>query len=144
MNYNNMYPYPMNPSMGYPQQGMTGFGAQPYPVPAVPSGTTLPATSGSLVPGLLPTEESYIENILRLNLGKVATIYMTFENNAEWNAKVFKGVLEAAGRDHIIISDTRTGMRYLLLMVNLDYITFDEELNYNLPFGSLGIPAGGR
>ena len=41
-------------------------------------------------------EESYIENILRLNLGKIATVYMTFENNNQWNAKVFKGRLEAA------------------------------------------------
>lgn len=110
-------------------------------VPSVPSGGAIQApftsgTQGVNVPGLLPVEESYIENILRLNLGKVATIYMTFENNSQWNAKVFKGKLEAAGRDHIIISDPRTGERFLLLMVNLDYITFDEELNYDLPFGS--------
>ncbi|MFV9510344.1 spore coat protein GerQ [Tepidibacillus sp. LV47] len=85
------------------------------------------------IPGQLPIEESYIENILRLNLGKIATIYMTFENNKEWNAKVFRGRLEAAGKDHIIISDPETGKRYLLLMVNLDYITFDEELNYVPP-----------
>jgi spore germination protein Q len=88
------------------------------------------------VPGMLPAEQSYIENILRLNRGKAATVYMTFENNAEWNAKVFRGVIEAAGRDHIIISDPQTGKRYLLLMVYLDYITFDEELNYDYPFGS--------
>jgi len=81
-------------------------------------------------------EESYVENILRMNLGKVATLYMTYENNSEWNAKIFKGILEAAGRDHIIISDPVTGKRYLLLMLNLDYITFDEPLNYTLPFGS--------
>ncbi|HEY0828577.1 MAG TPA: spore coat protein GerQ, partial [Bacilli bacterium] len=80
--------------------------------------------------GTMGMEESYIENILRLNLGKVATIYMTFENNSQWNAKVFKGRLEAAGRDHIIISDPQSGRRELLLMVNLDYITFDEPLNY--------------
>lgn len=105
-----------------------------------------PTASGSLIagaggqqtappetPGMLPMEQSFIENILRLNLGKVATIYMTFENNSEWNAKIFRGVLEAAGRDHIIISDPQTGMRYLLLMVNLDYITFDEPLNYTYP-----------
>ncbi|HEX7057438.1 MAG TPA: spore coat protein GerQ, partial [Bacilli bacterium] len=85
-------------------------------------------------PGHLPIEESYIENILRLNLGKIATIYMTFENNTQWNAKVFKGKLEAAGRDHIIISDPQTGVRTLLLMVNLDYITFEGELNYTYPF----------
>ncbi|MBM6616813.1 spore coat protein GerQ [Bacillus suaedaesalsae] len=84
------------------------------------------------VPGMLPLEQSYIENILRLNKGKLATVYMTFENNRE----VFKGIVEAAGRDHIILSDPQTGMRYLLLMVYLNYITFDEELAYEYPFGS--------
>lgn len=145
-------PYPM-PNGGYaygaPLQpnGYPGM-QQAYPMPRqmppqVAAGTTIPTagpSGGIQVPGLLPVEESYIENILRLNLGKVATIYMTFENNSEWNAKVFRGVLEAAGRDHIIISDPQTGRRYLLLMVNLDYITFDEELNYDLPYGQS--PAG--
>jgi spore germination protein Q len=87
-------------------------------------------------PGQLPIEQSFIENILRLNRGKVGTFYMTYENNSEWNAKVFKGVIEAAGRDHIIISDPQTGMRTLLLMVNLDYVTFNEQLNYSPAFGS--------
>lgn len=106
-------------------------------VPMIPAGTPI-APSGTSAPGSFSAgnvEESYIENILRLNLGKTATIYMTFENNAEWNAKIFKGKLEAAGRDHIIISDPETGRRYLLLMVNLDYITFDEPLNYFYPPG---------
>nr|WP_225948345.1 spore coat protein GerQ [Paenibacillus sp. OAS669] len=84
--------------------------------------------------GILPIEQSYIENILRLNLGKTGTFYMTYENNSEWNAKIFRGRIEAAGRDHIIISDPKTGMRFLLLMVNLDYVTFDEELQYTYPF----------
>lgn len=74
-------------------------------------------------------EESYIENILRLNKGKLGTFYFTFENNREWNAKIIKGYIEAAGRDHIIISDP-TGKRYLMLMIYLDYVTFDEEINY--------------
>jgi spore germination protein Q len=86
-------------------------------------------------PGQLPIEQSYIENILRLNKGKVATVYMTFENNEKWNAKVFKGIIEAAGRDHIILSDPQTGKRYLLLMVYVNYVTFDEEINYFYPYG---------
>ncbi|WP_240628696.1 spore coat protein GerQ [Bacillus salacetis] len=93
------------------------------------------------LPGQLPLEESYIENILRLNKGKVATVYMTFENNREWNAKVFKGIIEAAGRDHLVLSDPQTGMRYLLPMIYLDYITFDEEIEYEYPFGSGAGPA---
>ncbi|WP_051827357.1 spore coat protein GerQ [Metabacillus indicus] len=84
--------------------------------------------------GMLPLEESYVENILRLNRGKVATIYMTFENSKEWNSKIFKGVIEAAGRDHIILSDPKTSKRYLLLTIYLDYITFDEEIAYYYPY----------
>lgn len=134
--------YPKMPWPAYPQAQLSGMmmpATQPMPVmqgmpPAVPSGVTM-TPSGATMPAL-PSEESYVENILRMNLGKVATLYMTYENNSEWNAKIFKGVLEAAGRDHIIVSDPATGMRYLLLMINLDYITFDGPLNYTLPFGS--------
>jgi spore germination protein Q len=101
-------------------------------LPAVPSGAGITPTGGSIV--TVPQEESYVENILRLNRGKMATVYMTFENNSQWNAKVFRGILEAAGRDHLILSDPSTGIRYLLLMVNLDYITFDGPINYEYPF----------
>lgn len=101
--------------------------------PAIAAGATIQSPQGTV--GQVTDEESYVENILRMNLGKQATIYMTFENNNQWNAKIFSGILEAAGRDHIIISDPKTGLRYLLLMVNLDYITFPEELTYSLPFG---------
>lgn len=80
---------------------------------------------------MLPTEQSYIENILRLNKGKTATVYMTFDGDQH---KTFKGIVEAAGRDHIILSDKDTGKRYVLLMVYLDYITFDEKINYSYPF----------
>ena len=78
-------------------------------------------------------EQSYIENILRLNLGKEVTVYMNFENS-QYGSKVFKGRLEAAGKDHIIISEPQTGIRYLLLSIYLDYITFDEEINYYYPY----------
>ncbi|MBD0383475.1 spore coat protein GerQ [Paenibacillus sedimenti] len=131
------YPYPTYPTPTQP--AITPIPA-PTPAPGVPAAA--PTGVATFIPGpgqgQLPMEESFIENILRLNLGKMATLYMTYENNSEWNAKIFKGRLEAAGRDHIIISDPTTGMRFLLLMVNLDYITFDEELNYYYPF------AGGK
>lgn len=78
-------------------------------------------------------EQSYIENILRLNLGKIVSVYMNFENS-QWGSKVFKGRLEAAGKDHIIISDIQSETRYLLLSIYLDYITFDEEINYYYPY----------
>lgn len=144
--YRNGTPYPNYPGHMQMPMGVPQTGHYPPP-PNTPSGSYIPGTPGGqtagpqAAPGLLPIEQSYIENILRLNLGKMATIYMTYENNSEWNAKIFKGRLEAAGRDHIIISDPKTGMRYLLLMVNLDYITFDEELKYTYAYGN---PLPGR
>lgn len=115
--------------------GMTGQGMVP---PQVNSGSMMSPTGNVAQAPPLQFEQSYIENILRLNLGKTGTFYMTYENNKEWNAKVFKGKLEAAGRDHIIISDP-SGMRIVLLMVNLDYATFNEPLVYQYP-GVFGNP----
>ncbi|MBU5211256.1 spore coat protein GerQ [Bacillus sp. Gen3] len=85
---------------------------------------------------MLPPEQSYIENILRLNKGKLVTLHATFENNREWNAKIFKGIIEAAGRDHVILSDPQSGERNLIPMVYVDYITFSEEIEYEYPFGA--------
>nr|WP_051287284.1 spore coat protein GerQ [Paenibacillus taiwanensis] len=112
-------------------QPQPGFTQQTMVPPQVPSGGFMTPT-GAVLPNT-NFEQSYVENILRLNLGKVGTFYMTYENNSEWNAKIFRGVVEAAGRDHIIISDPMTGQRIILLMVNLDYVTFDEPLVYQYP-----------
>ncbi|WP_232101877.1 spore coat protein GerQ [Paenibacillus sp. URB8-2] len=126
----------MSSGMPVGGSGMPVGGSAP---PQVTSGSPM-TPSGAVVPTPQPVfEQSYIENILRLNLGKVGTFYMTYENNSQWNAKIFKGVLEAAGRDHIIISDPSTGQRIMLLMVNLDYATFDQPLTYQYP-GVIGAP----
>lgn len=80
--------------------------------------------------GMLPFEMSFIENILRLNRGKVGTFYFTYENNPEWPAMVYRGRIEEAGRDHIIIYNPEQNKSYLLLMVNLDYVEFDGPIEY--------------
>ena len=79
------------------------------------------------------TEESYIENIIRLNRGKLGTFYMTYSDSNEWRDRVYRGVIEAAGVDHIIISDPRDGKRYVLLNIYLDWVEFNEEINYDYP-----------
>lgn len=83
---------------------------------------------------MISMEQSYVENILRLNKGKLATFYMSFPDSVEWRDKTFTGIIEAAGRDHIIVSDPKTGRWYLLLMLYLDYVDFDEKINYNPEF----------
>ncbi|WP_256702237.1 spore coat protein GerQ [Paenibacillus sp. P32E] len=126
-------------TMGTMGGTMGTMGTMSGPPPQVTSGSPMTPT-GNVVSTTAPVyEQSYIENIFRLNLGKVGTFYFTYENNKDWNAKVYTGVLEAAGRDHIIISDKTTGQRIVLLMVNFDYATFDEPLVYQYP-GTIGNP----
>jgi spore germination protein Q len=121
---------PMQPqSGGMPGGGMAG---------GIPGGGMGGGAAGS-VPGMLPLEQSYIENILRLNKGKLVHVFTTFENNNQWNAKEFVGIIEAAGRDHLILSDPQTGQRYLIPMVHLDYVTFTEEVEYEQQFGGGGM-----
>jgi spore germination protein Q len=81
---------------------------------------------------ILPIEQSFIENILRMNRGKLATFYMSFSDSLEWRDKSFTGIIEQSGRDHIIISDPKTGKWYLLLLIYLDYVVFDEKINYSV------------
>lgn len=112
---------------GMPGQQQTGgmpmHSGPAFSVPVMPLGT-----GQGLLTGVM--EESFIENILRFNKGKVGTFYFTYQGNSRWNAMVYRGRVETAGRDHIIISDPSTGKRYLLLMANLDWVEFDEQINY--------------
>lgn len=77
----------------------------------------------------IPDEQSYIENILRVNKGKKVSIYQSFADANDWKNKVFTGIIEQSGRDHIILSDPTTGKWFLLLMIYVNYIEFDEEIN---------------
>lgn len=101
---------------GYPQQQLQPQQQQPMTPPQIPA-------------TIRRQEESYIENILRLNKGKLGTFYFTFESSKEHNSVVITGYVEAAGRDHVILSD-QNGKRYLMLMIYFDYATFNEEINY--------------
>ncbi|WP_240376269.1 spore coat protein GerQ [Bacillus piscicola] len=106
-----------------------------YPVQQQP--TQQPVNPGVNQPqpgGIPPIEQSYIENILRLNLGKRANVYMTFEGNSNNQSQVFTGIIDEAGRDHIVLRDEERGRWYLLLMVYLDYVVFEESIDYDYPF----------
>lgn len=135
--------YPMNNYPGsYPDARIRSsgiqFASQPagfptampagpsYSVPTVPLGTAQQLLGGAM-------EESFIENILRFNKGKIGTFYFTYQGNKQWNAMVYHGRVETAGRDHLIISDPSSGKRYLLMMANLDWVEFGERINYPSP-----------
>lgn len=80
----------------------------------------------------LPTEQSFVENILRMNKGKKVKAYVSYSDSVEWRDKVFEGIIEQAGRDHLILSDPSTGNWYLILLIYLDYVEFPEKINYGL------------
>ena len=56
---------------------------------------------------------------------------MTFPGSNEWRDKVFDGVLEGAGRDHLVLSDPQTGNWLVLPNIYVDYVEFEESIeNY--------------
>jgi len=105
------------------------------------SNPTFPTNNGATIdspPGninyantSLPMEQSYIENILRLNKGKKVKAYFSYPDSTEWRDRVYDGIIEEAGRDHLIMSDPKTGKWNLLRMIYLDYVEFEEKINYS-------------
>ena len=83
--------------------------------PTFPTNNTNSNTNMTSPPGnysyieSLPMEQSYIENILRLNKGKKVKAYFTYPDANEWRDKVYEGIIEEAGRDHLIMSDPKNG-----------------------------------
>ena len=75
-------------------------------------------------------EQSYIENILRNNIGKKVRVHTSFSDSVEWGDRVFTGIIEHAGRDNLIINDKENNKSYLILMIYLDFVEFDEEITY--------------
>src|SRR4051812_13966123 len=75
------------PPMGQPSFLPPQTGYPSFPPAGAGSGlTTTPGGGGAGgIPGMLPIEQSYIENILRLNKGKLVTVFATFEGNSQWN-----------------------------------------------------------
>ena len=130
--------YYSNPT--YPSLGDAGFQATAMGgIATNPSGNTANISNNMLANtqatnNMLALEQSYIENILRLNRGKLATLYFSYPDSVEWRDRTYTGIIEAAGRDHIIVSDPKNGRWYLLLMIYLNYVDFDEKINYSPDF----------
>ena len=43
-------------------------------------------------------EQSYIENILRLNKGRKVRAYVSYPDSSAWQNKVYEGIIEEAGK----------------------------------------------
>ena len=126
----NYYPtYPNFNDAGFQATAQGGIASMPSSNTNNSSNNTLANVQANN--NMLALEQSYIENILRLNRGKLATLYFSYPDSVEWRDKTYTGIIEAAGRDHIIVSDPNNGRWYLLLMIYLNYVDFDEKINYS-------------
>lgn len=79
----------------------------------------------------IPQEQSYIENILRLNKGKRIKAYVSYPDSSAWQNKVYEGIIEEAGRDHLIIRDNVNNLWYLIRIIYLNYVEFMEPIVYS-------------
>lgn len=82
----------------------------------------------------LSMEQSLIENILRLNKGKKVKAYVSYPDSSAWQNKVYDGIIEEAGRDHLIIKDVSTSSWYLIRLIYLNYVEFEEKIIYVNPY----------
>lgn len=87
----------------------------------------------------MPMEQSYIENILRLNKGKNVKVFVSYPESSAWQNKEYIGIIEEAGKDHLIIKDSQSGSWYLLRMIYLDYVEFMEPISYSESFSETNI-----
>ena len=118
-----MVQYYWNPTTQQPYFYPQGNQQVSQPQAAVPGGQ----------PSGLPTgERSFIENILRLNIGKPGTFYFSFSNvvGERSNTRSIVGSVKAAGRDHVIVTEDSTGHDFLFPMIYFDYAEFDEAVEY--------------
>ena len=108
-----------------------------YQNPTFPNNTNIPNIESGLTNNVaniitkpLTQEQSYIENILRMNKGKPAKIFVSYPESSAWQNKEYIGTIEAAGKDHLIIKDSSSESWYLIRLLYLDYVEFMEPINY--------------
>lgn len=77
---------------------------------------------------LPPTQEQYMESVLKKTEPVKAKVYMTFPDSTEWRDRVFEGILEASGRDYLIIHEIQSGNFILIPLIYVDYIEFQENI----------------
>ena len=63
---------------------------------------------------------NYVEDYLKGNIGKDIEAHVSFSDSIEWRDSTFKGKLEEAGKDYIVINDNN--QKYVIWNIYLDYI----------------------
>jgi len=98
------------------------------------SNPTFPTNESEV--NLLPKEINYPvswkdnrKNILKLNKGKKVKAYFSYPKGND-GQKEYDGIIEDAFNDYLLMSDPKTGEWYLLKVHYLNYVVFEEKINY--------------
>ena len=106
------------------------FPGNNYQSPQTPPGNiSINEVSNTSIP--LTMEQSYIENILRLNKGRKVKAYVSYPDSSAWQNKIYEGMIEEAGKDHLIIYDNANNLWYLIRIIYLNYVEFMEPIIYS-------------
>ena len=106
------------------------FPGNNYQTPQTPPGNiSINDVSNTSIP--LTMEQSYIENILRLNKGRKVKAYVSYPDSSAWQNKIYEGIIEEAGKDHLIIYDNANNLWYLIRIIYLNYVEFMEPIVYS-------------
>ena len=106
------------------------FPVNNYQTPQTPPGNiSINDVSNTSIP--LTMEQSYIENILRLNKGRKVKAYVSYPDSSAWQNKIYEGIIEEAGKDHLIIYDNANNLWYLIRIIYLNYVEFIDPIIYS-------------
>ena len=104
-----------------------------YPNPTFPNNiNSYPQEPEIQTNNTLPMEQSYIENILRLNVGSKAKVFCSFPDSTEWRDRIYDGVIEQAGKDHVVMSAPELGDWYLIPMIYVNWVEFEQPINFKI------------
>jgi len=110
--------YPNADNYQLPNQGFT------------PSGeiSILPGQNNTLI-----SDPEYADNIFYINIGKRVRVFFSYPDSLEWRDKIFEGIIKAAGRDYLILTQD-DGNDILLWLIYINYAEFDGNLTLNENF----------
>jgi spore germination protein Q len=80
---------------------------------------------------VVPFEDSYMDSLIRNNIGKQVCIFVTIPSSNDFRDFKFNGILEQSGKDYVVLSEPSTGKWHLIPSIYINFITFDENINYS-------------
>lgn len=79
--------------------------------------------SNPIIPNI-PSNNNYVEDYLKRNLGKIIEAHVSFCDSIEWRDSLFTGKLTSVGKDYIAINNNQN--TFIIWNIYLDYIVIKD------------------